>query len=102
MPLSQSSDRDIGDVDHAKLLARVAAVVHHGGAGTTTTAAKSGGVGLACPAPEKLTVEALTSALRRCCRPDVQGRAAALASRIALDGAKSQPVNWKSSALQSR
>lgn len=33
---------EIGPVEHAALLPRVAAVVHHGGAGTTTTAARAG------------------------------------------------------------
>jgi vancomycin aglycone glucosyltransferase len=33
---------DVGDVPHAALFPRVAAVVHHGGAGTTTTAARAG------------------------------------------------------------
>jgi vancomycin aglycone glucosyltransferase len=32
----------IGDVSHAQLFSRVAAVVHHGGAGTTHTAARAG------------------------------------------------------------
>ncbi len=32
----------IGDVPHASLFPRVAAVVHHGGAGTTTSAARAG------------------------------------------------------------
>ena len=32
----------IGDVDHAKLFPRMAAIVHHGGAGTTHTAARAG------------------------------------------------------------
>jgi UDP:flavonoid glycosyltransferase YjiC (YdhE family) len=31
-----------GDVPHAKLFPRVAAVIHHGGAGTTATAARAG------------------------------------------------------------
>jgi vancomycin aglycone glucosyltransferase len=32
----------VGDVDHARLFARTAAVVHHGGAGTTHSAARAG------------------------------------------------------------
>ena len=39
----------IGDVDHAKLFPRVAAVVHHGGAGTTTVPAKAGSPQLVVP-----------------------------------------------------
>lgn len=38
-----------GDVPHAPLFARVAAVVHHGGAGTTATAARAGAAQLLCP-----------------------------------------------------
>jgi vancomycin aglycone glucosyltransferase len=100
----------IGDVNHERLFARVAAVVHHGGAGTTTAAVRAGkpqvivphnydqfyfasrvqklGVGVACAQRERLTVEALASALRRCSTPALKARTQALAPRIALDGAK--------------
>ena len=100
----------IGDVDHAKLFPRVAAVVHHGGAGTTTVAAGVGspqvlvphlydqhywasrvrrlGIGIAGPIAARLTVDALAGALRQCLRPDVAMRARALASRIELRGAR--------------
>jgi len=99
-----------GDVNHEQLLARVAAVVHHGGSGTTAAAAKAGkpqvivphnydqfyfahrvqklGVGVSCRARERLTADALASALRECLRPVMKARAQALASRIVLDGAK--------------
>ncbi len=39
----------IGDVNHARLFPRVAAVVHHGGAGTTHTAARAGVPQIAIP-----------------------------------------------------
>lgn len=100
----------IGDVNHERLFPRVAAVVHHGGAGTTTTVARAGtpqvivphnydqwywagrvgalGVGASIPGPDQLTVSALTSALRTCFRSDTTARAAALAPRITLDGAR--------------
>ena len=100
----------VGDVNHEKLFARVAAVVHHGGSGTTTAAAKAGkpqvivphnydqfyfswrvqklGVGVSCPPRERLTVDVLASALRKCSQPEMKARAQSLASRIALHGAK--------------
>jgi vancomycin aglycone glucosyltransferase len=100
----------IGDVNHERLFTRVAAIVHHGGSGTTTAAARAGtpqvvvphnydqyyfssrvrtlGVGVACPRRERLTVDALASALRECARPEMKARARSLASRIALDGAQ--------------
>jgi vancomycin aglycone glucosyltransferase len=100
----------IGDVNHEKLFARVAAIVHHGGAGTTTAATKSGkpqviiphmhdqfywarrvqklGVGVSCPPRELLTVAALAAALRKCMQFEVKARAQALARRVAQYGAK--------------
>jgi vancomycin aglycone glucosyltransferase len=94
----------IGDVDHAKLFPRVAAVVHHGGAGTTTVAAAAGapqlvvphlydqyywanrvrrlGIGVAGPAAARLTTGALISALRACLQPDVAVRARAFGRRV--------------------
>jgi vancomycin aglycone glucosyltransferase len=100
----------IGDVDHAKLFPRVAAVVHHGGAGTTTVAARAGspqlvvphlydqhywasrvrrlGIGVAGPLAARLTVDALAGALRKCLRPDVAARARSLANRIEPHGAR--------------
>ena len=100
----------IGDVNHARLFSRVAAVVHHGGSGTTTAAASAStpqvivphnydqfyfarrvqelGVGVSCPRRERLTVNALASALRECLRPEMKERARSLAGRIASDEAK--------------
>jgi vancomycin aglycone glucosyltransferase len=100
----------IGDVNHEKLLPRVAAIVHHGGAGTTTAAARAGraqaiiphnydqfywahrvqqlGVGASGPTRDDLTVDALVPALRQCLRPEVTTRAQALASRMELHGAR--------------
>jgi len=99
----------IGDVDHAKLFPRVAAVVHHGGAGTTTTVARAGtpqvivphsydqyywshrvrslGVGASGPARDDLAADALVSSLRACLRPEVRARAEELGTRIRTDGA---------------
>jgi vancomycin aglycone glucosyltransferase len=100
----------IGDVAHAALFARVAAVVHHGGAGTTTAAARAGraqvvlphnydqfywahrvdalGIGVAGPTRAQLGTEALAQALRRALQPGVQGRAAAAAVEVRTDGAR--------------
>jgi vancomycin aglycone glucosyltransferase len=100
----------IGDASHENLLPRVAAVVHHGGAGTTTAAVRAGkpqvvvphlydqyywarrvqklGVGIAGPTRERLTSNAIVSALRNCLRPDTISRAQALSSRIELHGAR--------------
>jgi vancomycin aglycone glucosyltransferase len=100
----------IGDVDHAKLFPRVAAVVHHGGAGTTTVAAAAGapqlvvphlydqyywasrvrrlGIGVAGPSARRLTVPALVHTLRECLEPAVAARARAFASRVELRGAR--------------
>lgn len=100
----------IGEVNHGKLFPRVAAIVHHGGAGTTTTAATAGkpqvivphsydqfyfssrvrklGVGVSCPPRERLTADALVSALHECLRPEMTLRAQAFAKRIELHGAR--------------
>ncbi len=99
----------IGDVNHQKLFPRVAAVVHHGGSGTTTAAARGGkaqvliphnydqfywahrvktlGVGVAGPARDHISVNALVRALRECLRPEMTVRAQSLASRIEQHGA---------------
>jgi vancomycin aglycone glucosyltransferase len=100
----------IGDVNHARLFPRVAAIVHHGGAGTTTTAARAGvpqviiphnydqffwahrvdqlGIGVSGPTRDDLTVDVLIGALRECLRPVVAQQAQALAGRIELRGAR--------------
>jgi vancomycin aglycone glucosyltransferase len=100
----------IGDVNHAELFRRVAALVHHGGAGTTHSAARAGrpqvivphnydqfywahrvqelGVGASGPLRDELTVEGLVGALREALRPEVAARAEALAGRMELHGAR--------------
>ena len=100
----------IGDVDHAKLLPHVAAVVHHGGAGTTTAAARSGkpqvivphvydqyywghrvqalGVGVSNLTAADMTVDALAEALQACLKPEMTAQAESLAARIVPDGAR--------------
>lgn len=99
----------IGEVDHASLFPRVAAVIHHGGAGTTTVAAAAGspqlivphlydqhywanrvqrlGIGVAGPLATRLEVGALLGALRSCLRSGVVARARAFAAHIELRGA---------------
>jgi vancomycin aglycone glucosyltransferase len=100
----------IGDVNHAKLFPRMAAIVHHGGAGTTSTAARAGraqvivphnydqfywahriqqlGVGVSGPLRDDLTVDGLVEALRECLQPEVTARAQAVADRMELHGAR--------------
>lgn len=100
----------IGEVEHARLFPRLAAIVHHGGAGTTTTAALAGraqviiphnydqfywshrvqqlGVGVSGPLRDELSVAALVQALRACLQPEVASRAQALAGRIEPHGAR--------------
>ena len=100
----------IGDINHEKLLPRVAAIVHHGGSGTTTAAARAGiaqvviphnydqfywahrvqqlGAGVSGPLRDDLSTEALVAALHDCLRPEVSERAQALADRIELRGAR--------------
>lgn len=98
----------IGDVDHAKLFPRCAAIVHHGGSGTTTTAARSGrpqvviphmydqfyfahrvdvlGVGVSGPTRNELNRDALVSALRECLRDEKAERARDLGLRVVTNG----------------
>ncbi len=100
----------IGDVNHAKLFPRMAAVVHHGGAGTTQTAARACrpqvliphnydqffwafrvqelGAGIAGPKRDELTVDALVQALHDALQPEVARRAQDLAGRMELHGAR--------------
>lgn len=100
----------IGDVNHAKLFPRMAAVVHHGGAGTTATTARAGvpqvivphnydqfywahrvqqlGIGAYGPLRDDLTVEGLIEALRQCLQPQVMTQAKAVAGRMELHGAR--------------
>ncbi|MEU9294578.1 glycosyltransferase [Streptomyces sp. NPDC048266] len=105
-------DRDdcfaVGEANHQRLFARVAAVVHHGGAGTTTTAARAGapqvvvpqladqpywaarvaglGIGVAHDGPVP-TVASLSAALATALTPETEARAKAVAGKIRTDGA---------------
>ncbi|MEU2120123.1 glycosyltransferase [Streptomyces sp. NPDC016459] len=105
-------DRDdclsVGEVNHQRLFARVAAVVHHGSAGTTTTTALAGvpqvvvaqgadqpywaervaasGIGVAHGGPMP-TVESLSAALDTALTPGIRARAAAVAGTVRTDGA---------------
>ncbi|MBK3573024.1 glycosyltransferase family 1 protein [Streptomyces sp. MBT65] len=99
----------IGEVNHQRLFARVAAVVHHGGAGTTQTAARAGapqvvvplqladnpywagqvaaldlGAALDSPTP---TTESLDVAFKTALAPETRARAKALGGEIRTDGA---------------
>ena len=110
-PADAGSDcLSIGDVNHAKLFPRVAAILHHGGAGTTASSLRAGraqviiphnydqfywahrvqqlGVGIAGPARDDLTLDVLVQALRECLQPEVMRRAQTLASRMELLGAR--------------
>ncbi|HKW46737.1 MAG TPA: glycosyltransferase [Gemmatimonadaceae bacterium] len=100
----------IGDVSHATLFPRVAAVVHHGGAGTTHATARAGrphvivphnydqfywayrveklGIGVSTVQRDRLTVDALVSSLERSLLPRTAARAEGLATRIRTDGAR--------------
>ena len=100
----------IGDVNHAKLFSRVAAIVHHGGAGTTQTAARAGtpqviiphnydqfywahrvqelGAGVSGPLRDDITVDNVAQALGECLRLEVVRRAQELAGHMELDGAR--------------
>ncbi len=100
----------VGDLNHAKLFPRMAAIVHHGGAGTTQTAARAGrpqvliphnydqffwahrvqdlGVGVSGPTRDELTAESLAQALRNVMQPEVTRRAQELAVRMELHGAR--------------
>jgi vancomycin aglycone glucosyltransferase len=110
--LAPIDDRDdcfvVGEVNHQKLFARMAAVVHHGGAGTTTTAAIAGapqvvvpqiadqpywaswvaalGIGAAHDGPTP-TVESLSAALETALTPGTHTRAVEVAATIRTDGA---------------
>ena len=97
----------IGDVSHALLFPRVAAVVHHGGAGTTAAAARAGvpqvvtpmfgdqpywagrvvelGLG-ATVSYAAITEESLTNALRHALDAAVAARARAFAAEVRSDG----------------
>ncbi len=100
----------IGDVSHAKLFPRVAAVIHHGGAGTTHTAARAGvpqvivphnydqfywahrvqtlGIGASGPSRDELSVDSLVEVLRVSLQPKVLQRARALSAQIEPEGAR--------------
>lgn len=100
----------IGEVDHAKLFPRVAAVVHHGGAGTTSTTARAGtaqviiphnydqfywahriqhlGIGVSGPLRDDITVDLIAQALREALQPEVTRRAQEVADRMELHGAR--------------
>jgi vancomycin aglycone glucosyltransferase len=100
----------IGDISHAKLFPRVAAIVHHGGAGTTHAAARAGtpqviiphnydqfywahrvkelGVGVSGPLRDDMTVDNVAQALREALQPEAKTHAQAVASRMELNGAR--------------
>ena len=100
----------IGDVSHAKLFPRLAAIVHHGGAGTTHSAARAGtpqvivphnydqfywahrikelGTGVSGPLRDDITVENVAGTLREALQFDVRRRAQEVASRMELHGAR--------------
>jgi len=100
----------IGDVNHAKLFPRMAAIVHHGGAGTTQTAARAGtvqviiphnydqfywahrvqelGAGVSGPLRDDITVDNVAEALREALQPEVATRAHEVARRMELRGAR--------------
>ena len=99
----------VGEVNHAALFRRVAAVLHHGGAGTTTAAAEAGapqlivpqvadqpywagrvadlGIGAARDGPVP-TFDSLSAGLKTALAPKTRERAAAVARTIRTDGAK--------------
>jgi len=99
----------IGDVNHAKLFRRVAAVVHHGGAGTTHAAAAAGApqvivphhydqpywarrvhalrIGIASPPREELKLEAIVAALIEA-TGDLHANARAFSSRMSRTGTR--------------
>jgi len=100
----------IGDIDHAKLFPRCAAIVHHGGSGTTTSAARSSrpqlviphmydqfyfahrvnelGIGVSGPTRQQLNRDALVSALRICLREQKAEQAREFGRRILTNGAQ--------------
>jgi len=110
-PVDGASDCiSVGEVNFELLFPRVAAVVHHGGAGTTALAARAGkpqvvvphsydqgywahrvkalGIGDSGPRAGQIAVEGLVKSLRRSLEPRVVARAAELAPRIELHGAR--------------
>jgi vancomycin aglycone glucosyltransferase len=110
MPDDGNDCLSIGDVNHAKLFPRLAAIVHHGGAGTTQTAARAGtpqvivphnydqfywahriqqvGSGISGPLRDDITVENVAQALREALQPEVRRRAQEVASHMELRGAR--------------
>lgn len=98
----------IGDVNHAALFKRVAAVVHHGGAGTTTAAAAAGapqvvipqqydqyywgqrvhdlGIGISHAAGSS-TTDSLTRVLQAALQTHVVSHAKSIAATVRTDGA---------------
>jgi vancomycin aglycone glucosyltransferase len=110
-PIDAGADcLSVGDVNHQRLFARVAAVVHHGGAGTTTAAALAGrpqvivphlydqyywaervrtlGIGVRGQNGTRLDSAGLVRAVRACLKPAVVEAAQALAPRIERRGAR--------------
>jgi vancomycin aglycone glucosyltransferase len=98
----------VGDVSHAALFPRVAAIVHHGGAGTTAAAAGAGApqvitpmfgdqfywsrrvvdLGLGARTPHAtMTEESLIGALHEALSPVVADRARTFAGQVRKDGA---------------
>ncbi|WP_035856415.1 glycosyltransferase [Cryptosporangium arvum] len=100
----------VGEVNHERLFARVAAVVHHGGAGTVRTAARAGTPQVAVPMPvgdnpywagrvaalglgaavdgPAATTGSLRAAVASALTAGVRARAAAVRARIRTDGAQ--------------
>lgn len=100
----------VGDVNHERLLPRVAAVVHHGGAGTTTAAARAGrpqvvmphhydqfyfahrvktlGIGVEGPMTTELTVDKLVESVHSGLAPQIAERAKVFAGQIEIHGTR--------------
>jgi len=100
----------VGEVNHERLFARVAAVVHHGGAGTVRTAARAGTPQVAVPMPvgdnpywagrvaalglgaavdgPAATAGSLRAAVASALTAGARARAAAVRARIRTDGAQ--------------
>ena len=107
---AQADCISIGDVNHAALFPRMAAIVHHGGAGTSHTAARAGTpqviiphnydqfywahrvqesrIGVSGPLRDDITVDNLAQALSEALRPAVRTRARELVGRMELHGAR--------------
>lgn len=107
---AQDDCLSIGNVNHAALFPRMAAIVHHGGAGTTHTAARAGtpqviiphnydqfywahrvqesGVGVSGALRDDITADNLAQALSEALRPEVKTRTRELAGRMELHGAR--------------